>query len=55
MKPYASPDARLQEVSAMPLIHTLAALMILGLLASCTASLSSGTPTPRSDQSKYGP
>jgi type II secretory pathway pseudopilin PulG len=39
----------------MSLIRTLAALMILGLLASCAASVSSGTPTPRSDQSKYGP
>jgi hypothetical protein len=38
----------------MTLIRPLVALMILGLLASC-GTVSSDTPTPRSDQSKYGP
>lgn len=39
----------------MSLARTLAGLAVLALLASCADWPASSVPTPRSDQSKYGP
>jgi hypothetical protein len=39
----------------MPFLRSLATFIILGLLAGCGLPAASSDPTPRSDQSKYGP